>query len=91
MGSFMKEGISMRLKGSYPKEKCPFCLRDNLYEKKKTTKGRVYYDCQCGHRWLKESWMEMLTRTGKVWSGYSYDSDYEERILNNKSYVESNF
>jgi transposase-like protein len=75
----------MQLKGSYGKERCPFCDRDDRWEEVKLNCGRKRRICDCGYTWLKESWREMMTRTGKVWDGHKYTSDYiEENEERNK-------
>ena len=72
----------MQLKGKKRREKCPFCFRDNLWTEVELKCGRTRRTCKCGYTWLKETWLEMLTRRGRVWAGHKYDSDYlEEQIL----------
>lgn len=72
----------MQLKGSYEKERCQFCFRNDLYEETKTKSGRVRLVCRCGYSWLKENWTEMLSRTGKMWAGHKYMSDHLEEQFN---------
>lgn len=74
----------MMIKGTYEEDRCPFCNRDDRWVEVKLSCGRYRRNCDCGYTWLKENWREMLTRTGKVWRGHKYDSDYlEEQILDN--------
>lgn len=68
----------MRIKGSAAKERCQFCFRDDLITEYKTKRGTKVCHCHCGYKWVKETWQEMLTRTGKVWDGHKYKSDYDE-------------
>ncbi len=68
----------MQIKGSIEKERCQFCFRDDLWTEYKTKKGTKMRKCLCGYRWMKEIWMEMMTRTGKVWNGHKYESDFIE-------------
>ena len=80
-GLYLQNEISetdMRIKVSAEKERCQFCNHNDLWEMEKLPSGRTRITCLCGYTWLKESWMEMMTRTGKVWAGHKYDSDHLE-------------
>lgn len=71
----------MLLKVSAPEDYCPFCFHTEHIKTEKMDNGRKRCTCRCGYTWVKESWQEMMGRTGKVWRGHKWDSDYEEEQI----------
>jgi len=69
------EEKTMQLKVSSQEGYCPFCFHTEYIETVKLPSRRKRCACRCGYTWIKESWMEMMSRTGKVWIGHKYDSD----------------